>query len=111
MSKTNNGANLGFENKLWEMADWRNTIGANPSVRPDKNKTGWWKSASLEEIKGHGYVLPPGRYLSAEEVEDDGISFEEKMLELPAELYKQFSKADQLETTIKTNLEALGFWE
>ena len=28
-----------------------------------------------------------------------------------AELYEQFAKADQLEATIKKNLEALGFWK
>ena len=76
-----------------------------------EDKAGWWKSASLEEIKGHGYVLTPGRYVGAEEVEDDGIPFEEKMSKLSAELYKQFAKADQLEATIRKNLEVLGYGE
>ncbi|MFQ5779287.1 MAG: N-6 DNA methylase [Nitrospiria bacterium] len=84
---------------------WRNEGGNY------EDKAGWWKAVSLEEIKGHGCVLTPGRYVGAEEVEDDGISFEEKMSELSAELYAQFSKADQLEATIKKNLEALGYGE
>ena len=33
----------------------------------------------------------------------------EKMEKLSAELYEQFEKADQLETTIKQNLEVLGY--
>jgi type I restriction-modification system DNA methylase subunit len=33
------------------------------------------KSASLEEIKGHGYVLTPGRYVGAADVEDDQVQF------------------------------------
>jgi type I restriction-modification system DNA methylase subunit len=33
------------------------------------------KSASLEEIKGHGYVLTPGRYVGAADVEDDQVPF------------------------------------
>ena len=53
--------------------------------------------------------MTPGRYVGAEEVEDDGIPFEEKMSELSAELYEQFAKADQLESVIKKNLEALGY--
>ncbi len=91
--------------------NWRNTVGANPSVRPYEDKAGWWKSATLDDIKGHGYVLTPGRYVGAEEVEDDGVPFEEKMKGLSAELYAQFAKADELETTIRKNLELLGFGE
>ena len=41
----------------------------------------------------------------------NGIPFEEKMSELSAELYEQFAKADQLEATIKKNLEVLGYGE
>ena len=85
--------------------NWRNADGNY------EDKPGWWKSATLDDIKGHGYVLTPGRYVGAEEVEDDGIPFEEKMAELSAELYGQFAKADQLEATIKKNLEALGYGE
>ncbi|MBW1800421.1 MAG: N-6 DNA methylase, partial [Deltaproteobacteria bacterium] len=70
---------------------------------------GFCKSATVEAIKEHGYVLTPGRYVGAAVVEDDGIPFEEKMSELSAKLYEQFEKADQLETTIKRNLELLGY--
>ena len=56
-------------------------------------------------------MLTPGRYVGAEEVEDDGIPFEEKMSELTATLYEQFARADQLEATIKKNLEVLGYGE
>jgi len=70
---------------------------------------GFCKSIETEEIKDHGYVLTPGRYVGAEEIKDDGIPFEEKMAELSATLYQQFDKANQLEATIKKNLEALGY--
>lgn len=70
---------------------------------------GFCKSIETEEIKDHGYVLTPGCcYVDAEEIKDDGIPFEEKMAELSATLYQQFDKANQLEATIKKNLEALG---
>lgn len=36
---------------------------------------GFCKSASLDEIKKHDFVLTPGRYVSAEEQEDDGEPF------------------------------------
>lgn len=39
---------------------------------------GFCKSASLEEIKKHNFVLTPGRYVGIPDEEDDGISFEKK---------------------------------
>jgi len=72
---------------------------------------GFCRSATIEEIKGHGYVLTPGRYVGAEEVEDDGVPFDEKMIELTAKLYEQFAQARQLEARIRKNLEALGYGE
>lgn len=70
---------------------------------------GFCKSASTEEIKEHGYVLTPGRYVGAAEIEDDGIPFEEKMAGLSATLYGQFAEAERLEAVIKKNLEVLGY--
>ena len=70
---------------------------------------GFCKSASTEEIKEHDYVLTPGRYVGAAEIEDDGIPFEEKMAGLSATLYEQFTEADRLEAVIKKNLEVLGY--
>lgn len=83
--------------------NWRNQGGDY------EDKPGWWKSATLEDIQGHGFVLTPGRYVDAEEVEDDGVPFEEKMKVLSARLHEQFDQADQLEATIKRNLEVLGY--
>jgi len=74
-----------------------------------EDKPGFCKSATTDEIKEHGYVLTPGRYVGAAEIEDDGVPFEEKMTELSATLYEQFAEADRLEATIKKNLEVLGY--
>ncbi len=69
---------------------------------------GFCKSADLDLIKQHGYVLTPGRYVGAEEIEDDGEPFEEKMARLVAELNGQFAESAKLETAIRQNLEGLG---
>jgi len=76
---------------------------------PYEDVPGFCKSASTDEIKEHGYVLTPGRYVGAAEIEDDGVPFEEKMAELSATLYEQFDEAHRLEATIKRNLEVLGY--
>lgn len=70
---------------------------------------GFCKSATIDEIRKHGYVLTPGRYVGAPPVEDDGEPFEEKMARLTAKLYEQFEEARRLEAEIRKNLEVLGF--
>jgi type I restriction enzyme M protein len=57
---------------------------------------GFCKSATTAEIAAHGHVLTPGRYVGAEEVEDDGDPFEEKMPRLVAELHAQFAESAKL---------------
>jgi len=70
---------------------------------------GFCKSVTAAEIAAHGYVLSPGRYVGAEEIEDDGDPFEVKMPRLVAELHAQFAESANLEQSIKTNLSGLGY--
>ncbi len=70
---------------------------------------GFCKSATTEEIKEHRHVLTPGRYVGAEEVEDDDEPFEDKMTRLNAMLGEHFAESARLEATIRKNLAGLGF--
>ena len=70
---------------------------------------GFCKSAKLEEIRKHGHVLTPGRYVGAEEKEDDGEPFEEKMARLVAQLREQQAEAAKLDAAIAKNLRELGY--
>jgi type I restriction enzyme M protein len=70
---------------------------------------GFCKSATIEEIRKHGHVLTPGRYVGAEEKEDDGEPFEEKMQRLVAQLREQQAEAAKLDSAIAANLKELGF--
>ena len=70
---------------------------------------GFCKSAPLEEIRKHGHVLTPGRYVGAEDIEDDGEPFAEKMQKLTATLEQQFTDSARLEKEIRENLKGLGY--
>jgi len=70
---------------------------------------GFCKSATTTEIATHGYVLTPGRYVGAEEIEEDSEPFEEKMARLVAELSEQFDVSAKLEKAIAKNLRGLGY--
>jgi type I restriction enzyme M protein len=69
---------------------------------------GFCMSASLDDIRSHGHILTPGRYVGAEDVEDDGEPFESKMPRLLAKLGDQFAESRKLERAIKSNFEELG---
>ncbi|MGQ9838815.1 MAG: class I SAM-dependent DNA methyltransferase [Cyanobacteriota bacterium] len=71
--------------------------------------TGFCKSATLEEVRKHGHVLTPGRYVGAEAPEDDGEPFEEKMRRLIATLREQQAEAARLDAAIEANLRELGY--
>ena len=70
---------------------------------------GFCKSATVDEITANDFILTPGRYVGAEEEEDDGEPFEEKMKRLTATLQQQFQESAKLEQAIRANLKGLGF--
>ncbi|MCY1367047.1 type I restriction-modification system, M subunit [compost metagenome] len=72
---------------------------------------GFCKSASMDDIRKHGYVLTPGRYVGAADVEDDGEPFEEKMARLSAQWRDQRAAAVKLDAVIDVNLKELGYGE
>ncbi|WP_324752555.1 class I SAM-dependent DNA methyltransferase [Roseovarius sp. Pro17] len=65
---------------------------------------GFCKSASLEEIRSHGHVLTPGRYVGAEAVEEDDTPFAERFLALQDTLEEQFAQSEALTATIRERL-------
>ena len=70
---------------------------------------GFCKSAALEEIRHHGHVLTPGRYVGAAPQEDDGEPFQDKMARLADQWREQQAEAARLDAAIAENLEKLGF--
>ncbi|EHV5556477.1 type I restriction-modification system subunit M [Vibrio parahaemolyticus] len=74
-----------------------------------EDQAGFCKSATLEEIRKHDFVLTPGRYVGAAEELDDGVPFGEKMATLTAKLSEQFAESATLEEEIKKNLAGLGY--
>ena len=70
---------------------------------------GFCKRATLEEVRRHGHVLTPGRYVGAEPQADDGEPFAEKMARLTVQWREQQAEAARLDAAIEANLERLGF--
>lgn len=70
---------------------------------------GFCYSASLADIRKHEHVLTPGRYVGAEEQEEDSEAFADKMVRLTAQLAEQFAESAKLEGEIKKNLAGMGY--
>ena len=70
---------------------------------------GFCKNATLDEIRGQGHVLTPGRYVDVGDTEVDGEPFEDKMQRLVATLREQQEEARKLDSAIADGLEVFGY--
>ena len=87
------------------VAAWRGDKGAGAY----EDIPGYCRSVKLEEIAQHGHVLTPGRYVGAEEVEDDDEAFADKMQKLTEKLGEQMAKGAELDQLIRQKLKGLGY--
>lgn len=83
--------------------EWRKRDGKYEDIK------GFCKSANIEEITKHNFVLTPGRYVGIKDEEDDGIPFEEKIAELTTKLSEQMKEEKRLDEEIKKQLKNIGF--
>lgn len=108
----NTGALISRKNKAFTDEDiskisevyhnWRNIDGKYEDIQ------GFCKSASIKEVEDNNYVLTPGRYVGTEDVEDDGVSFEDKVSEISQNLSAHFKESIELQERIKENLKKVG---
>ncbi|MXP44852.1 class I SAM-dependent DNA methyltransferase [Allopontixanthobacter sediminis] len=65
---------------------------------------GFCRSATLEEVRKHGHVLTPGRYIEGIEAEDDGILFADRLAGLVERLESHFAESAALQNKISETL-------
>lgn len=80
---------------------WRNHDGGYEDV------PGFARAASLDEIKHHGFVLTPGRYVGSEEIEADDEPIGQRVARLTQQLYAEFDRGRELEGQVRQRLEGL----
>ena len=84
---------------------WRGELDAGDYI----DIPGFCRSVKLAEIAQHGHVLTPGRYVGAEEVEDNDEDFATKMQQLTEKLGEQMAKGAELDQLIRQKLGGLGY--
>lgn len=82
---------------------WRGEAGAGAY----EDVPGFCRSATLDEIKGYGYVLTPGRYVGVADAEDDEVPFSERFAALQEKLENQFAVSEKLTANIRGKLSEL----
>ena len=98
-------------------ADLARIVGAYHAWRGDDGAgnyadvPGFCKAATPEEIKNHGYMLTPGRFVGVGDIEEDEEPFEDKFIRLKNILREQQSGARRLDTIIENNLKRLKYGE
>ena len=84
---------------------WRGEVGVDDYA----DEPGFSKSSSLDEIRRHGHLLTPGRYVGAPAHDEDEEKFEDKMKRLVAQWRDQANQGGRLDKKIASNLKELGF--
>jgi type I restriction enzyme M protein len=84
--------------------NWRN---AKP-LSTYEDVSGFCKSASLDEIAVNGYVLTPGRYVGAADIEDDGVSAEKRLSQIRTQLMQDFKESDRLQKIVKSQIDRVA---
>jgi len=92
-----------------ESQEARSAEGATGTEKPGEyaDVPGFCKSASLEEIRSHGHVLTPGRYVGAAALDEDDEPFEARFAALKEQLTEQFAESEDLSAVIQAKLEGV----
>ena len=94
-----------FDDDITKITGTYHSWRGEPGTSTYEDLPGFCAAASVEQIAAHRYVLNPGRYVGAEEAEDDGEPIQEKLRRLKAELVDAFEESDRLKAMV---LEGLG---
>ncbi|MFC9086328.1 class I SAM-dependent DNA methyltransferase [Nocardiopsis dassonvillei] len=89
---------------------WRGTESARKKKLIYEDVPGFAYSAKLQEIAKHDYVLTPGRYVGAAEIEEDPNAepLDEKIARLTKELFEHFDESKRLESVVREQLGRIG---
>jgi type I restriction enzyme M protein len=72
---------------------------------------GFCAAVKLDDIRKHGHILTPGRYVGAEAAEEDEEPFENKMQRLAKTFREQQAEGAKIDAAISKNLKELGYGE
>jgi len=97
------------EGHIETIADTVRAYRGEEDVGEYEDETGFCKKVTTDEMADNEYIVTPGRYVGLESDHGDDVPYEVKMEELSTELRETFRQSGELQQTIDTKLEELGF--
>jgi type I restriction enzyme M protein len=97
------------QDHIQTIADTVRAYRGEENVGDYEDKTGFCKKVTTDEIADNEYIVTPGRYVGLESDCGNDVPYEVQMEELSTELRETFRKSGELQQTINTKLEELGF--
>ena len=97
------------EEDIARIADAYHSWRGGAKTKDYAEEPGFSKNVVLAEIRKHGHVLTPGRFVGAEKQEQDGEPFDDKMKRLICELQAQRTEGAKLDAAIATIIKELGY--
>jgi type I restriction enzyme M protein len=83
---------------------WR----GEPDAAEYADLPGFCAAVRVEEIAAQQHVLMPGRYVGAQDVEEDDEQLSDKITRLTSGLYEAFNESDRLQARVRAALERLN---
>lgn len=80
-----------------KIANTYNAWRGEPDLEDYKDIPGFCASVKVEDIRAHDHVLTPGRYVGAEDAEDDGEPLGEKLARLTSAVTDGFQRRNALQ--------------
>jgi type I restriction enzyme M protein len=94
-----------FSNQdIRRIADIYHAWRGEPEMEPYSNIPGFCASTTLKEIAEHAYILTPGRYVGAEDVDEDDEPIGDKLKRLTKQVIDDFDESSRLEAQIRARL-------
>ena len=96
-----------FDDDLAKVAGTYHSWRGEAGLPKYENSLGFCASVSVAQLAEQGFVLTPGRYVGAENAEEDDEPLAEKILRLKSELFAAFDQNDELLSRVKVALKHL----
>jgi type I restriction enzyme M protein len=95
------------DGEISKIASTYNAWRGEPDLDEYKDIPGFCASVKIEDIRAHEHVLTPGRYVGAEDAENDGEPLGEKLDRLRQQMADGFQARSHLQSAVLTALSLL----
>jgi type I restriction enzyme M protein len=89
------------------IADAYHSWRGEPGAAPYADIPGFCRSATVDDVRDHGHVLTPGRYVGAADLDDDEVPFSERFALVRERLESELLASDALSAAVRSSLSGL----